>query len=88
MHPEVEVHRQVNVQLAKELAEKSQELSTVRDKYDKLRQHEASISKIRNKNKLIKRRDLTLLNMDESLQKSRELVAATKEDLEIAEKKN
>ena len=58
-HPEVEVDRQVNVQLAKELAEKSQELSTVKQKYDKLRQqHEASISRIRNKNKLIKRRDL------------------------------
>ena len=53
VHPELEVHKQVNIQLAKELAEKSQELSSVRDRYDKLRQqHEASISRIRNKNKL------------------------------------
>ena len=89
VHPEVEVHRQVNIQLAKELAEKSQELLNIRDKYDKLRQqHEASISRIRNKNKSIKRRDLALQNMDESLQKSKELLAATTEDLEIAEKKS
>ena len=54
-HPEVDIDRQVNVQLAKELAEKSQELSTVKQKYDKLRQqHEASISRIRNKNKQLK----------------------------------
>ena len=32
VHPEVEVHKQVNIQLAKELAEKSQELSSVRNK--------------------------------------------------------
>ena len=87
-HPEVDVDRQVNVQLAKELAEKSQELSTVKQKYDKLRQqHEASISRIRNKNKLIKRRDLALQDIDVSLQKSKELLAATKEDLETAEER-
>ena len=87
-HPEVEVDRQVNVQLAKELAEKSQELSTVKQKYNKLRQqHEASISRIRNKNKLIKRRDLALQDMDVSLQKLKELLAATKEDLETAEER-
>ena len=88
VHSEVEVHKQVNIQLANELAEKSQELSSAGNKYDKLKQqHEASISKIRNKNKLIKRRDLALSDMDESLQTSKELVAATKEDLETAEKK-
>ena len=37
---------------------------------------------------VIKRGDLALLNMDESLQKSKKLVAATKEDLDIAEKEN
>ena len=74
--------------MAKELAEKSQELSTVKQKYDKLRQqHEASISRIRNKNKLIKRRDLALQDMDVSLQKSKELLAANKEDLETAEER-
>ena len=47
---EAEVHRQANIQLAKELAEKSQELPSVINKYDKLRQQiEASIAKTRNK---------------------------------------
>ena len=79
VHPEAEIHRQINIQLEKKLAEK----------YKRLRQQrEASnihhASKIRKK----KRRDLALPNKDESLQKSKKLVTATKENLEIAKKNN
>ena len=81
VNPDAEVDRQVNIQLAKELAEKSQELSTVNEKYSKLRkQHEASTAKVRNKNKIIKRREVALHQMGE-------LLTTTKEDLETAEEK-